>query len=112
MLDSLYLARLDCVKVGNGDIGHVEPVSLTELNTHNQNPFRPRHYRRGNNGAQPDHGFGFAFWPYTTVGLHRARVMCLDFSRWQLRHLVHFMCKFSILNALNSFVGQHKLQKS
>ena len=100
MLNGLYLGRLDCVKTGTGNIGHLEPIALTELNVHGRNPFTPRHYRRGANGARPDHGFGFAFWPYTKQGVHRARVMVLDLGKWKIRHLVHFMCK-------SEFVAQH-----
>lgn len=93
MLDSLYLARMDCVNARTGDVGHMDPIAIEELNTQGRPDFVARRYRRGREGDQPSSGFGFGFRPHTTRGVHRARVMVLDFGRWKVRHLVHFLCK-------------------
>ena len=93
MLNSLYLARLDCVNTRTGDVGHMDPIQLVELNTYGRTDFVARRYRRGREGDQPSSGFGFGFRPFTTRGVHKARVMVLDLGKWKLRHLVHLLCE-------------------
>ena len=94
MCNSVYLARLDCRQTGPGDVGGLSPISLTELNVSNKPNFRPRHYqRRPERGSLPDHGFGFGFAEFTTNRVHRGRVLVLDYSKWTIRHYVHFQCK-------------------
>ena len=88
---------MDCVCSGTGDIGNMEPIALEELNTHGKPDFVARQYRRGREGDRPSSGFGFGFRPYTTRGVHRARVMVLDFGAWKLRHFIHFLCKYTFL---------------
>ena len=94
MCKGLYLAQLECHQHGVGDVSGMHPISLTELNTSDVPNFSPRYYERRNRGDRPDMGFGFAFAPKANSRLHRARVMVLDYSRWTLRHLVHFICKY------------------
>ena len=97
MLNSLYLARMDCAETGSGNNGHLDPISITELNVRNVRDFKPRQYRRVGDGTRLASGFGFVFGPETTRGLHKARVMVLDFSQWKVRHLIHFISKYFIL---------------
>ena len=96
MLNSVYLATMECILDGRGNQSHMTPIALTELNTLGVSAFTPRRYRRV--GDNPENrlqsGFGFPFAPYTTRGVHRTRVMVVDFSRWKVRHIVHFMGKF------------------
>lgn len=87
------MATMCVAQTGTGNKGHLEPVSLTELNVHNKSDFVARHYARGNGGDELQHGFGFAFAPVPKRGLQRARVMVLDLSRWKLRHIIHAFCK-------------------
>ena len=84
---------MDCVQTTRGNSGHLDPVAITELNLRGDPHFKPRHYRR-TNGNQLASGFGFVFAPTTTRGLHKTRVMILDFSQWRVKHLVHFICKY------------------
>lgn len=102
MLNSVYLATMECVLDGHGDNGHMTPIALTELNTLGTNAFTPRHYRRvGDNPRNLlQSGFGFVFAPYTTHGVHRTRVMVIDFSRWKVRHITHFLGKILLFNNL------------
>lgn len=94
MLDSLYLATMSCSQQATGNTGHLVPFSLVELNVHQSETFVARQYARGNGGDAPQHGFGFGFGRATTRGVHRARVMVLDFGKWKMRHLIHFLCKY------------------
>ena len=91
MLNGLYLATMCVARTGSGNDGHLDPVSITELNIHNTSGFVARSYSRGDGSTQ--HGFGFSFAPKPKRGLHKARIMVLDFSRWKIRHIVHFLCK-------------------
>ena len=96
MLDSLYLATMSCSQQADGNTGHLVPFSLVELNVHQSENFVARHYSRGNGGDAPQHGFGFGFGRRVQKGVHRARVMVLDFGRWKVRHLVHFLCEYDV----------------
>ena len=94
MLNSLYMATLTVCSTGTGNTGHLDPVGLHELNVHNSDDFTPRRYARGATDAQSSHGFGFIFVKNPKRGLHQSRVMVLDYGRWKLKHLIHFLCKF------------------
>ena len=85
------MATMCVAQTETGNNGHLEPVSITELNVHNVPNFVARRYTRGN--GETRHGFGFPFAPMPKRGLHKARIMVLDFGKWKLRHLVHFICK-------------------
>lgn len=101
MCHSVYLGRLDCRQTGPGDVGGLAPICLTELNVHNNSDFKPRQYRRRDaRGDKPDHGFGFGFAEFTTTGVHKGRVLVIDYSKWTIRHYVHFLCKFILLSDL------------
>ena len=95
-LDSVYLATMECVLDSRGNNGHMTPIALTELNTLGRSAFTPRRYRRV--GDNPENrlqsGFGFVFAPYTTRAVHKTRVMVIDFSKWKLCHITHFLGKF------------------
>ena len=92
MLRGLYMATMTVTQTGTGNDGHLDPVKITELNVHNVPNFVARTYARGDGSTR--HGFGFAFAPMPKRGLHKARVMVLDLSRWKIRHIVHLICKF------------------
>ena len=94
MCKSVYLAQLACHQHGRGNTSSMHPMSLTELNTTNAPDFTPRHYERRTRGDRPDMGFGFAFVPVATSRVHVSRVMVVDYSKWTLRHYIHFLCKF------------------
>ena len=94
MCKSIYLGRLDCHQTGSGNVGGMSPISLTELNTDGVTNFTPRRYQLRDRGTKPDMGFGFAFAPNSTTRVHKARVLVIDFSKWTLRHYIHFLCKF------------------
>ena len=91
------MATMAVTQTETGNSGHLDPVSITELNVHNKPDFVARHYARGNGGDKLQHGFGFVFAPIPKRGLHKARVMVLDFSRWKIRHIVHALCKSNLL---------------
>ena len=93
MLNSLYLATMSCAQNATGNTGHMDPISLVELNHRQSENFVARRYARGTGGDAPQHGFGFGFGKMVQRGVHRARVMVLDFGKWKMRHLIHFMCK-------------------
>ena len=92
MLNDLYMATMCVAQTSTGNTRHMTPVSITELNVHNVPDFVARKYSRGDGSTR--HGFGFDFAPTPKRGLHKARIMVLDFSKWKIRHLVHFICKF------------------
>ena len=95
MCKSVYLARMDCRQTGPGDVGGLSPMCLTELNVLNEPNFKPRHYRRREvRGDKPDHGFGFGFSEFVTTNVHKGRVLVIDYSKWTIRHYVHYLCKF------------------
>ena len=94
MCQGIYLATLECHQNGIGDASCMHPMSLTELNTSNVSNFTPRYYERRSRGDKPDMGFGFAFVPKASTRVHKARVMVLDYSKWTLRHYIHFLCKY------------------
>lgn len=93
MLNGLYMATMGAAQTRTGNTAHLDPVSITELNVHNASGFVARSYARGNGGDRPQHGFGFGFAPAPKRGLHKARVMVLDFGQWKLRHFLHMICK-------------------
>ena len=103
LLNSVYLATMECVIDNTGDNGHMTPIALTELNTLGASAFTPRRYRRvgDNQDNRLQSGFGFTFAPYTTRGVHKTRVMVVDFSRWKVRHITHFLGKFFICCTTN-----------
>ena len=109
MCKGVYLARLDCHQSGVGDVSSMHPMSLTELNTSNAADFTPRQYQLRNRGPKPDMGFGFAFVPTATTHIHKARVMVIDYSKWTLRHFIHFICKFDFLLKWVYFLMYNKL---
>ena len=94
MLHGLYMATMTVCTTTTGNTGHLDPVGLVELNVHNVSDFTPRRYARGANDADSTHGFGFTFVKNPKKGLHQSRVMVLDYGRWKLKHLIHFICKF------------------
>ena len=97
MLNSLYLATLHCTVTNKGDNGYMEPVALSEIDTHNRPGFVARRYHRGASGNRLSQGFGFVFWPKKVHGTHRCRTMVLDFGQWKLRHFVHYYRTLRIL---------------
>ena len=105
MCRDVYMGRLDCHKTGTGDIGGMNPMRLTELNVTNSADFVARQYQLRNLGTRPDNGFGFAFCEPSTRDVHKARVLCIDYSKWTIRHFVHFLCKYPFL-----FEDQHILK--
>ena len=100
MLGSLYLATLSCAQQADGNTGHMVPISLVELNVRRSESFVARRYLRGNGSDGPQHGFGFGFGSMVKKGVHKARVMVLDFGKWKIRHLIHFICKYCCCNTL------------
>lgn len=92
MLNSLYMATMTVCQTRTGNTGHLDPVGLVELNVHNSDNFSPRTYYRGPNGES--HGFGVNFVQNPRKGLHQSRVMVLDYGKWTLRHMVHFLCEY------------------
>ena len=93
MCKSVYLGRLDCHQSGTGNVGGMSPMSLVELNVDGSTNFVPRRYQLRNRGSKPDMGFGFAFAPISINRVHKSRVLVVDFSKWTLRHYIHFLCK-------------------
>ena len=93
MLNSLYLATLSCAQDVIGNTGQMGPISLVELNVRQSDNFVARRYARGNGGDEPQHGFGFGFGRKVQRGVHKTRVMVLDFGKWKVRHLCHFICE-------------------
>ena len=91
MLNSLYMATMTVCQTRLGNTGHLDPVGLVELNVHNSDNFTPRRYLHSS--VATSHGFGFKFVKNPKKGLHQSRVMVLDYSRWKLRHIIHFLCK-------------------
>ena len=94
MLDSLYLATMSCSQQADGNTGQMVPISLVELNVRRSDSFVARRYARGNGGDGPQHGFGFGFGRSVQKGVHKARVMVLDFGKWKVKHLIHFICEY------------------
>lgn len=94
MCKGIYLATMDCHQRGVGDVSGMHPMCITELNTSGTPNFTPRYYERRSRGDRPDMGFGFAFAPKSNSHVHKARVMVLDYSKWTLRHYIHFLCKY------------------
>ena len=91
MLSGLYLATMSCAQNASGNTGHMGPISLVELNVRNSENFVARRYARVDDTDEPQHGFGFG--KRVQRGVHKTRVMVLDFGRWKVRHLCHFICE-------------------
>ena len=103
MLNSMYLAVMGFITVSTGNTSHLRPTSTVEVfepgtitavaraTDASDSKFDSEY--EGKNEAYLD-GFGF---PFARDGLdqriHNARVACIDFSCWKLKHYLHFLSK-------------------
>ena len=103
MLSSMYMGVMGFSTVCTGNTSHLRPTCVTEVFEPEVEFGVPRSTDATDKKFDSDFeskdqavldGFGFKF---TRTGLdnlvHNARVAIIDFSKWKLKHYLHFLSK-------------------
>ena len=100
LLASIYMATMGFVRHRTGPRSHLVATFIRELvNPDAQSPSKPRLFNAedgldvGDN-SKPLFGFGFPFIRMDGQHVDKCRVCIIDFGKWTLSNLFHFMCKF------------------